>query len=43
MSIAFQNISIAFQELGCNVDIALWMQLGNAAWLNEQKRLCLLF
>jgi hypothetical protein len=43
MSIAIQNLNIAYQELGRNVDVALRTQLGDAARLNEQKRLCLQF
>jgi hypothetical protein len=43
MSITIQNIQIAFEELGRTVDIVLHTQLGDAARLNEQKHLCLLF
>jgi hypothetical protein len=43
MSIAIQNIQIAFEELGRTVDVVLRTQLGDAARLNEQKCLCLLF
>jgi hypothetical protein len=43
MSIAIQNIQIAFEELGRTVNVVLRTQLGDAARLNEQKRLCLLF
>jgi hypothetical protein len=43
MSIVIQNIQIAFEELGHTVDVVLRTQLGDAARLNEQKRLCLLF
>jgi len=43
MSIAIQSIQIAFEELGCTVDVILCTQLGDAARLNKQKCLCLLF
>ena len=38
-----QNIHTAFQELGTQVTRALRTQLGDAAQLNEQKRICLQF
>ncbi|KAG6837599.1 hypothetical protein H0H93_007013 [Arthromyces matolae] len=43
MAIPFDNIHIAFHELGRNVDVALRTQLGDRARLGEQKRLCLQF
>ena len=38
-----QNIHVAFQELGTQVTRVLRTQLGDAAHLNEQKRICLQF
>ena len=38
-----QNIHTAFRELGTQVTRALRTQLGDAARLNEQKRICLQF
>ncbi|KAG6912821.1 hypothetical protein DXG01_011761 [Tephrocybe rancida] len=43
MAIPLSNLSIAFQELGRDVDVALRTQIGDAARLGEQKRLCLQF
>ncbi|KAG6904783.1 hypothetical protein DXG01_007231 [Tephrocybe rancida] len=43
MALLLDNLSIAFQELGRAVDTSLRTQLGDAARLGEQKRLCLQF
>jgi hypothetical protein len=43
MSLAVHNVNVAFQDLGRNVDIALHTQIGDAARLNEHKRLCFQF
>ncbi|KAG5349600.1 hypothetical protein C0989_002863 [Termitomyces sp. Mn162] len=43
MAIPSDNLRIAYEELGCNVEVALRTQLGDAACLGEQKQLCLQF
>ncbi|KAF5370510.1 hypothetical protein D9615_010348 [Tricholomella constricta] len=43
MAIPLHNISVAYEELTRSVDLALRTQIGDAARLGEQKRLCLEF
>ncbi|KAF5381556.1 hypothetical protein D9615_005527 [Tricholomella constricta] len=43
MAIPLHNISVTYEELTRSVDLALRTQIGDAARLGEQKRLCLEF